>query len=74
MVHYSTTQLTFLIPELKEAIRKERPETQSFLSLLTMVVGLGELFFAIKIFWRIKRDFFLSEKGKNDVFSDSRCK
>jgi hypothetical protein len=66
MAHYSTMQLTFLIPELKEAIRKGRPETQSFLSLLTMVLGLGELFFAIKIFWRIKRDFFLSKERKKN--------
>lgn len=58
MAHYSTMQLTFLIRERKEATGRLRPETQCFLSLLTTVVGPGELFFTIKIFWRMKRDFF----------------
>lgn len=68
MAHYSTVQLAFLIRERKEAIRRLRPETQRILSLLTMGVGPGELFFTIKIFWRMKRDFFfLSEKEKRSV-------
>lgn len=68
MAHYSTAQLAFLIRERREAIRSLRPETQRLLSLLTTGVGPGGLFFTIKIFWRMKRDFsFLSEKEKRSV-------
>lgn len=67
MAHYSTMQLTFLIRERKEAIGRLRPETQCFLSLLTTVVGPGELFFTIKNFLENEEGFFLSEKEKRSV-------